>query len=66
LKDVVALGGNALDRSDHQGVYEDQLLRVKTVSKPIAELIGTGHHVVITHGNGPQAGNLALKQIVID
>lgn len=62
MKVVIALGGNALDQSEHQGVYENQVLRVKTVARQIVEMIRAGHQVVITHGNGPQVGNLALQQ----
>lgn len=48
---VIALGGNALGNSP-----EEQLELVRNTAKPIADLIGKGHQVVIAHGNGPQVG----------
>jgi carbamate kinase len=62
LKVVIALGGNALDSPEHQGVYALQVSRVRTASRQILEIINLGHQVVVTHGNGPQVGNLALQQ----
>ncbi|MEN8235748.1 MAG: carbamate kinase [Actinomycetota bacterium] len=60
---VVALGGNALapgtdpfDAAEHLQVAEI----VKT-SEFLAEAIADGHDVIITHGNGPQVGNLLAK-----
>ena len=52
---VVALGGNALGNSP-----EEQLILVKNTVKPIAELIKSGHEVLIAHGNGPQVGMINL------
>lgn len=56
---VVSLGGNALGKS-----AEEQKELLKTVAKPIVELIKQGHEVVIAHGNGPQVGmiNLAFSE----
>ncbi|TCP21666.1 carbamate kinase [Scopulibacillus darangshiensis] len=58
---VVALGGNAILQSKQEGTYENQLYNVKTSSKFLAKLIKEGYKLVITHGNGPQVGNI-LRQ----
>jgi carbamate kinase len=57
---VVALGGNAI--AGARGADpESQRLAVEGACEQIAELVAHGHEVVITHGNGPQVGNLLLK-----
>lgn len=48
---VIALGGNALGKN-----LPEQMQAVKETSKAIADLIESGHQVVIAHGNGPQVG----------
>ncbi len=48
---VIALGGNALGKNLHE-----QMLAVKDTAKAIVDLVGEGHEVVISHGNGPQVG----------
>jgi carbamate kinase len=57
---VVALGGNAI-AGERGADPESQRLAVEGSCEQIAELIEHGHDVVITHGNGPQVGNLLLK-----
>jgi carbamate kinase len=57
---VVALGGNAI--AGARGADpESQRVAVEGACEQIAELVAHGHEVVITHGNGPQVGNLLLK-----
>jgi carbamate kinase len=57
---VVALGGNAI--AGERGADPDSQQRaVEEACEQIAELVAHGHEVVITHGNGPQVGNLLLK-----
>ncbi|TIT86420.1 MAG: carbamate kinase, partial [Mesorhizobium sp.] len=58
---VVALGGNALLRRGEPMTAENQRANVKRAASVLAALIGQGHSVVITHGNGPQVGLLALQ-----
>jgi carbamate kinase len=58
---VVALGGNALIRKGQVGTAEEQFLNLRT---PIRQIARLSRHcrIIITHGNGPQVGNLLLQQ----
>lgn len=58
---VVALGGNALLQRGQPLEAEIQRFNISIAAKSIAGLIERGHRVVITHGNGPQVGLLALQ-----
>jgi len=58
---VVALGGNALIPAGGKGTAEEQTRTVALAMARLAPLAGTGAEIVITHGNGPQVGNLLLK-----
>ncbi|MFH1239618.1 MAG: carbamate kinase [Candidatus Diapherotrites archaeon] len=60
---VIALGGNALIKHHQIGNYKQQLENVKETSKQIAKLIKKGYCVILTHGNGPQVGNLQIQMI---
>ena len=62
MKIVLALGGNALADSDQRGTYDEQVRNVRTVARQIMKIIDRGHQLVITHGNGPQVGNIALQE----
>jgi carbamate kinase len=57
---VVALGGNAI-AGERGADPASQQQAVEGACAQIAELVEHGHEVVITHGNGPQVGNLLLK-----
>jgi carbamate kinase len=57
---VVALGGNALLRRGEPADVESQRTNVATAVEAIADLAAE-HDVVVTHGNGPQVGLLALQ-----
>jgi len=59
---VIALGGNAIKQSNELGSTEEQFSNVDIAAEQIAKLVQTGYVVVITHGNGPQAGNLLIQQ----
>jgi carbamate kinase len=61
LKVVLALGGNAISRPDQKGTYEEEVANVRFVCKQLAQIIADGHQVVLTHGNGPQVGSLAIQ-----
>ena len=58
---LVALGGNALIRKGQIGTVDEQFTNLKVPIRQIAKLTGN-YRVIITHGNGPQVGNLMLKQ----
>lgn len=59
---VVALGGNAIKQADEKGTAAEQLRNVEITSAQLVSMLKFGHRLVITHGNGPQAGNLLLQQ----
>lgn len=59
---VIALGGNALNSPEGKGDYLEQVRNAKKVAKEIVKVIKLGYRVVITHGNGPQVGNILLQQ----
>jgi carbamate kinase len=58
---VVALGGNAISRPQEDGNVDQQFDNSRATAKALADLIEQGHHLVITHGNGPQIGNFLLR-----
>jgi len=59
---VIALGGNTLLDPRDNGTVDQQVERIETTAKEIVTAIEAGHEVVVTHGNGPQIGNLLLQQ----
>lgn len=61
MKVVVALGGNAMTAPDGNSSPDDQRAAIAVAADHIAELIHAGHDVIVTHGNGPQVGNILLK-----
>src|SRR3990170_4702849 len=58
---VVALGGNAISRPQEEGNVDQQFDNSRATAEALADLIEAGHHLVITHGNGPQIGNFLLR-----
>lgn len=58
---LVAFGGNALIQSGQRGTAEEQFENLKLTMPQIAKL-SRKYKIVITHGNGPQVGNLLLQQ----
>jgi carbamate kinase len=58
---VIALGGNAMTAADGSATPADQRAAVQEAMESVADLVVAGHEVVLTHGNGPQVGNLLLK-----
>ncbi len=58
---VVALGGNALLRRGESISAETQRNNVRQAAASLAALVRAGHQIVVTHGNGPQVGLLALQ-----
>ncbi len=60
MRILVALGGNALLRRGQQAGAEEQRRNVEVAAAALAEL-ANGHELIVTHGNGPQVGLLALQ-----
>ena len=58
---LIALGGNALIRKEQMGTIEEQFENLKVPIRQIARL-SEKYRIIITHGNGPQVGNLLLQQ----
>lgn len=58
---VVAFGGNALIKEDQAGTIEEQFANMEASLAGIVELIKRDHAIVITHGNGPQVGNILIR-----
>jgi carbamate kinase len=58
---VVALGGNAILQPGQVGTFEEQLFNIDGAMRRIAALVEAGWRVVLTHGNGPQVGNLLIQ-----
>jgi carbamate kinase len=61
---VVALGGNAILQPGQAGTFEEQLFNIDGAMRRIAQLVEEGWQVVLTHGNGPQVGNLLIQNAV--
>lgn len=58
---LIALGGNALIRKGQQGTISEQFENLRVPIRQIASLVDE-YNLIITHGNGPQVGNLLLQQ----
>ena len=58
---LIALGGNALIKKGQTGTINEQFDNLKIPVEKIAKL-SLSHKIIITHGNGPQVGNLLLQQ----
>ena len=61
MRVLLALGGNALSSPDGRARPEDQIAAAARAAVGLADLVAAGHEVVVTHGNGPQVGNLLVK-----
>jgi len=58
---LIAFGGNALIKKGQEGTAEEQFENLKLPMRQLAQL-SSKYQIVITHGNGPQVGNLLLQQ----
>ena len=58
---VVAFGGNALLRANEVGTIEQQEKNTLDTCEKLISLLRNGYNLVITHGNGPQVGNILLR-----
>lgn len=58
---VVALGGNAILRFGERGTAQEQIRNLQGTSAQLAPIIASWYQVAITHGNGPQVGNILIQ-----
>ncbi len=58
---VIALGGNALLRDNQEGTIEEQEQNTTETLENIIFLLREGYDLVLTHGNGPQVGNILMR-----
>ncbi len=61
MKVLVSLGGNAILKHGQKGTAEEQEANVQNTAKHLASLLRRGEKIAITHGNGPQVGNILLQ-----
>src|ERR1700712_609506 len=57
---MLALGGNAMTNAEGRSAPGDQIAAAEVAMAAVAELLAHDVEVVITHGNGPQVGNLLV------
>jgi carbamate kinase len=58
---VIALGGNAISVPGEQGTIDEQFAHTRITARILAEAILAGYQPIITHGNGPQVGNILRR-----
>lgn len=58
---VVALGGNAILQPGQKGTDQEQISNIHKTCLQIAHMIERGYKVIVTHGNGPQVGNILIQ-----
>ena len=58
---VVALGGNALLKGNQDGTITQQEKNTYETCKNLLNLLNKSFNIVLTHGNGPQVGNILLR-----
>jgi carbamate kinase len=61
---VVALGGHAIVPRGAAGTADEQVATIGKAMAEVAALVAEGSEVVVTHGNGPQVGNLLTKNVL--
>lgn len=58
---IIAMGGNSLISPEMAPTVQNQFALAAQAVVPIADLIQQGHPMIVTHGNGPQVGFMALR-----
>jgi carbamate kinase len=61
MRALIALGGNAMTGPGGSATPQDQDHAIGVAMRHVADLVAAGVEVVLTHGNGPQVGNLLVK-----
>lgn len=59
---LVAFGGNALIKDGQKGTYEQQRQAANQMCGTLLAIVQKGYDLVVTHGNGPQVGNLLIQR----
>ena len=59
---LVAMGGHAFMQKGESGTIEEHETNAARICEALLLLIDRGYNLVVTHGNGPQVGNLLLQQ----
>ncbi len=59
---VIALGGNAIKQAGEMGTAFDQFKNVERTCEQLVIMNKLNYKLILTHGNGPQAGNLLIQQ----
>src|SRR3954466_3503906 len=57
----VALGGNAISAPGKVGDIDEQFAQVSETAEVLCDAIERGYHLIVTHGNGPQVGNVMRR-----
>lgn len=63
---VIALGGNAILRNSHSGTIDEQEDNTTETLENLIFLVKEGYNLVITHGNGPQVGNILMRNDAVE
>lgn len=58
---AIALGGNAILQAGQRGLAAEQIRNIQNTCALLAPIISSWYEVVITHGNGPQVGNILIQ-----
>ena len=61
MKTLVSLGGNAILQHAQKGTADEQETNLQNTARHLVRLIRQGEKIAITHGNGPQVGNILLQ-----
>ena len=58
---VIAIGGNAIIKETEEGTVAQQFANTRATVRQVVELLKLGYEIVLTHGNGPQVGNILIR-----
>jgi carbamate kinase len=61
MKIVIALGGNALIKEKQTGIMDEQFSNARKALNGVIDLIKEKNEIILTHGNGPQVGNILIR-----
>ncbi len=58
---VIAIGGNAIQPAGETATVDSQRHRIEETCAKLVDLVQAGYSLIVTHGNGPQVGNILLQ-----